>query len=105
MSDRFADTVRFYELLDRLTKRIHGPRLLQDCHGRMSWPQRGVYFFHETGENRTWSGSGARVVRIGTHALNDGSTSTLWGRLRGHRGRVNQAQAIIADRSSGCWSE
>ena len=88
MSDRFADTVRFYGLLDRLTKRIHGPRLLQDCHGRMSWPQRGVYFFYETGENRTWSGSGARVVRIGTHALNDGSTSTLWSRLRGHRGRV-----------------
>ena len=27
MSDRFADTVRFYGLLDRLTKRIHA----HDC--------------------------------------------------------------------------
>ena len=50
----------------------------------MGWPHRGVYFSHEPGEAISWSGSGQRVVRIGTHALNVGSTTKLWGRLRGH---------------------
>ena len=86
MPDQLADTVRFYSLLDRLAQRVGGPRLLKDCHGRMAWPQRGVYFFFEAGENRSWSGSGPRVVRIGTHAITDGSKSRLWGRLNQHKG-------------------
>ena len=52
----------------------------------MDWPQRGVYFFFEPGESRSLSGGGDRVVRIGTHALTDGSRSTLWQRLSQHRG-------------------
>ena len=36
-------------------------------------------------ELRTGS-SVPRVVRVGTHGLKKGSTSTLWGRLRAHRG-------------------
>ena len=52
----------------------------------MDWPQRGVYFFFEPGESRGLSGAGDRVVRIGTHALTDGSRSTLWQRLSQHRG-------------------
>ena len=72
MPDRLADTVCFYSLLDRLAQRVGGPRLLKDCHGRMSWPQRGVYFFFETGESRSWSGSGPRITRVGTHALKSG---------------------------------
>jgi len=47
---------------------------------------RGVYFFFEKSENRTKSGSGLRVVRVGTHALKSGSTTTLWHRLKQHRG-------------------
>ena len=86
MTDRLVDTSRLYELLDRLADRIHGPRLLSDCHGRLGWPHRGVYFFYEGDENRSGSGAGARVVRVGTHALKYGSTSRLWGRLRTHRG-------------------
>ena len=35
---------------------------------------------------RSGSGDGRRVVRIGTHALTEGSRSTLWGRLSQHRG-------------------
>jgi hypothetical protein len=54
--------------------------------GRMGWPQRGVYFFRETGEQRTDSGSGPRIVRVGTHALASGSCTTLWKRLSQHKG-------------------
>ena len=86
--DRHAALVRFYALLDRLEDRCGGRRRLGDCDGRMAWPRRGVYFFFESGERRADSGSAAthRVVRIGTHALNAGSCSTLWGRLSTHRG-------------------
>ena len=53
---RLDDLVRFYRLLETLERRIGGSRLLADCHGRMNWPQRGVYFFTEHGETRTDSG-------------------------------------------------
>ena len=83
---RLDDLIRFYALLDRLGTRVGGPRLLVNCHGRMDWPQRGVYFFFEEGEARSQSGSGPRVVRVGTHALRPGSKTKLWGRLSQHRG-------------------
>ena len=75
----------FYALLSELEQRIGGRRRLGDCHGRMSWPQRGVYFFFEPGEYRA-SSSTQRVVRVGTHALTAGSRATLWNRLSQHRG-------------------
>ncbi|WP_198912144.1 hypothetical protein [Acetobacter sicerae] len=55
----------------------------------MSWPQRGVYFFQEQGEYRR--DGGARIVRVGTHALTDTSRTKLWGRLSQHRGRASVA--------------
>ncbi len=88
MADRLADTRRFYELLDRLEGRIGGRRMLADCVGGMNWPNRGVYFFYEAGEARSRSGTGLRVVRVGTHGLKAGSRSTLWARLSQHRGTV-----------------
>ena len=86
MADRLADTRRFYELLHRLEGRIGGKRTLADCVGSMNWPNRGVYFFYEDGEVRSGSGVGPRVVRVGTHGLKTGSRSTLWARLKQHRG-------------------
>lgn len=86
MADRTSDTVRFYELLERLARRIDGPRRLQTCSRAMSWPTRGIYFFYERGEYRSTSGKSLRVVRVGTHALKRGARSRLWGRLRQHRG-------------------
>jgi len=85
---RKKDLDYFYEILDKLTNSIGGPKSLKDCHGRMGWPKRGVYFFFEKGEFRE-DGETPRVVRIGTHALKNESKSTLWGRLRTHRGRKN----------------
>ena len=85
MTDPAADLDRFYALLARLEQAIGGTRTLADCHGRMGWPTRGVYFFFEPGEQRR---NGApRVTRVGTHALTATSKATLWGRLAQHRGR------------------
>ena len=86
MNAPVADIARFYDLLDRLAVRVGGLRVLADCTGGMKWPQRGVYFFYEDGETRSGSGSGRRVVRVGTHALVSGSRATLWRRLSQHRG-------------------
>ena len=55
----------------------------------MKWPERGVYFFCEDGEERSGSGKGLRIVRVGTHGLKAGSKSTLWERLRQHRGAAS----------------
>lgn len=60
---------------------------MTDCSGRMSWPKRGVYFFREPGENRTDTGEGPRIVRVGTHALKSGSGTKLWTRLSQHKGQ------------------
>ena len=83
---RLQDLRRFYHILDELRRGLKGGRLLSESSRADDWPQRGVYFFFESGEDRTDSGSGAKVVRVGTHAVSAGSKSTLWGRLKQHRG-------------------
>jgi hypothetical protein len=55
----------------------------------MKWSRRGVYFFMENGERRSDSGTGPRIVRVGTHALTTGSGTKLWTRLSQHRGHLN----------------
>lgn len=78
-------------LLEELHARLHavaadrGTPRLADCAGRDGWPRAGVYFFFEDGELRE-DGSTPRVVRVGTHALNETSKTKLWTRLRTHRG-------------------
>ena len=79
----------FYGLLAELESRNGGRRLLGECHGRMDWPERGVYFFFEPGETRGRNPSAFRVVRVGTHALMSKSRTTLWKRISQHRGTAN----------------
>ena len=86
LSERAGDMARFYGALQRLEESVGGTRRLSDCDGRANWPERGVYFFFEGGERRRESGDGPRVVRVGTHAVTSGSGTSLWNRLRGHRG-------------------
>lgn len=88
---RLDDLTRFYSLLDQLESKLGGKRKLSNCNGRMGWPNRGIYFFFEEGLLRSDSGTGPRVVRIGTHGLTATSKSTLWGRLRQHKGAANNA--------------
>ncbi len=95
------DVDRLYRSLHRLRSALGGERLMSQATGRQGWPKRGVYFFFEPGEVRTGS-TEPRVVRIGTHAVSHGSKTTLWNRLRTHRGtsegRGNRQQEF----RSGC---
>lgn len=84
--DREFDRLRLHDLLDRLAEQQGGRRRLAECHGRLVWPSHGVYFFYEDGETTT--AGRPRVVRVGTHALTATSRTTLWRRLRQHRGAV-----------------
>jgi hypothetical protein len=88
MTDRrLSDLKRFYELMDALKASCGGMKLLGDCTGHLTWPKRGVYFFYENGEYRTDTGTGLRVVRVGTHAISRTSRTTLWERLSQHKGQ------------------
>ena len=66
----------------------------------MPWPERGVFFFFENGEQRSDSGAGPRVVYVGTHAITRGSQTTLWHRLSQHRGQAIMVAETTEDRSS-----
>lgn len=87
MSSRAEDIRRFYDILKMLEGRQGATRTLSESASR-DCPQRGVYFFFEPGEQRSGSGDGARVVRVGTHALKPGSNTKLWTRLSQHRGAL-----------------
>ena len=87
-NERLHNLERFYGILASLEHNLGGARKLSDCSGRMNWPRRGVYFFHEKNEQRHDSGKGSRIVRVGTHALKTGSGTKLWTRLSQHRGQA-----------------
>ena len=76
---------RFYELLATLGQRVGGAWKLKACTGYMDWPDRGVYFFLEPGERRD-SADQLRVTRVGTRAVSEGSSTSLWDRLKQHYG-------------------
>ena len=84
---RLQDLVRFYEQINRLINHAGGFGTLADLRVGPNRPERGVYFFFELGEARSESGTGLRVVRVGTHALIEGSKASLTQRLVQHRGR------------------
>jgi len=63
---RLSDLARFYDLLEVLASRLGGPRTTDKLSNFRDWPTRGVYFFFEPAELRSHSGTGLRVVRVGT---------------------------------------
>jgi len=79
----------FYILLKDLEKSLEGKHLFKNCNGKLSWPERGVYFFFEQGEFRTHNKNEYRIVRVGTHMVSKGSKATFWNRLKTHRGTEN----------------
>lgn len=82
---RESDIDRLYALLQRLENNVGGKRVLKECDGYMEWPDRGIYFFFSPDETRK-NGKQLRLTRIGTHAVSRGSQTSLWNRLRTHRG-------------------
>ena len=97
---RASDLDRLYELFDRLEAKVGGKRRLEDCTGHMDWPERGVYFVFANGETRDGTDQ-LRLTRVGTHAVSTGSETSLWSRLRTHRGASRLAESLAA-RRSGC---
>ncbi len=87
--ERLAHLDRFYALLKELEEGVGGKRIMSECTGKMEWPEMGVYFFFEEGETRTTDVAASRVVRVGTHTVSKGSATTLWHRLRNHRGGID----------------
>lgn len=85
---RKTDLDELYQLLADLRKQVGGYRTLGESTGRMEWPQRGVYFFFTPDETRDASNQ-LRVSRVGTHAVSAGSGTSLWDRLRTHRGTLS----------------
>lgn len=84
--ERLNHLDQFYALLGELEHAAGGKRRMRECNGQMGWPTMGVYFFFEPGEIRRSSPWLARVTRVGTHTVSKGSKTTLWQRLRTHRG-------------------
>lgn len=84
---RTRDIDHLYELLEQLEDQTGGKRVLKDCDGYMDWPDRGIYFFFSP-ETTRGSGAQLRLTRIGTHAVSRGSQTSLWNRLRTHRGAI-----------------
>ena len=82
---RDADLNRLYRIFEDLEEQVGGMQRLKDCTGYMDWPERGVYFFFANDETRDSTGQ-SRLTRVGTHAVSSGSKTSLWNRLRTHRG-------------------
>jgi hypothetical protein len=87
--ERLQHLDEFYSLLTKLEKGVGGKRVLKECTGGLAWPEMGVYFFFGRDEYRSSDVSQERVVRVGTHTVSRGSKSTLWNRLRTHRGALD----------------
>ncbi|MCD6161470.1 MAG: hypothetical protein J7K40_03535 [candidate division Zixibacteria bacterium] len=90
----------FYKYLEKI-KKICSKKLrfenwsdikLANCDGRLPyWKKckRGIYFFFDENEKR-FDSDNLRVVRVGTHAIKKSiGKSTLWGRLKQHKGNNN----------------
>jgi hypothetical protein len=75
---------KFYRIMRRLWVAQRGGRQIAECSGKLSWPERGVYFI--TPELPAGHGGMPRIIRVGTHAVSLGSRTSLWNRISTHRG-------------------
>lgn len=111
-----ATANRFFKLMQEVWAAQGGGRRIELTNGRQDWPKRGVYFIlsaHSLGRARM-----PRIVRVGTHAVSQGSKTTLWNRLSTHRGteagsgshrssifRLHVGRAWARYAADKCWPE
>ena len=81
--DSFYDMLNFYANKYSLLWDFSDQSLQKQC------PKQGVYIFLDKNEHRIFDTNFFRVARIGTHAVSNGSSSTLWNRLKTHMGNSN----------------
>ncbi len=88
--DRPNKLAQFYRKLGVLKTQTGGPFYLSDVDGTMDWPHRGIYiFFDESTDPEIDPVSEWHITRIGTVGVSKGSSSSLWQRLRTHRGTTS----------------
>jgi len=80
------DLARFYKIMARLWRGQKGGRRFIEMSGKLSWPERGVYFITGEVPEIEQHASMPRIIRVGTHAVSKGSRTTLWDRISTHRG-------------------
>ena len=82
----FQATLRIFHFLDAVKQLGFYAARFSDFEPEPNFPKRGVYVFTDPNEFSRVVPDCPRIVRIGTHAVSKGSSSTLWQRLRTHRG-------------------
>ena len=85
-SKRVNDVAMLYSMLQDPLLLKNNLRLVDECSGSMIWPKRGLYIFYEPGYNRMLNYNELKIMRVGTHGVSEGSSSSLWHRLKTHKG-------------------
>lgn len=81
---------RLYDMLDCVLNHCGGTmKTLDEYLSEKHSYKRGVYFFYDPNELRATLSNQPRIVRVGTHAVSRGSQSTIFNRLRQHRGTLD----------------
>jgi len=75
-----------YRMLEPVLAGTDSFQRFADCKGGSGWPSAGLYLFFDKTEPRLFSPALPKIVRIGTHGVSDGSVSTLWQRMKAHKG-------------------
>ncbi len=83
------DLKRFYDLLGKLEHGIGGKHRVRDLEGGATIPKQGIYFFFENSEFHNQDQGVLRVTRVGTHGVSKGSKSSLWNRIKTHKGNTS----------------
>jgi hypothetical protein len=86
-SHRMREVTKLYSMLNNpelLKKQLKNIRQIKDSR---TLPHRGLYIFYLPQDRRMFSPSNLRIVRVGTHAVSAGSSSSLWQRLKTHKGK------------------
>lgn len=91
LSSRSKNLLQFHALLRDCANRTGRLKPLSECNGAMHWPRRGLYIFFGASERRMFAPSELRIVRVGTHGVSNGSKSTLWQRLKTHKGNADRS--------------
>lgn len=88
-TDRIDNVKRLYNNVYNVAEKTGGIKLFKDCDGKKYWPQKGLYFIFDMSESCFIAQKPNKIIRIGTHAVSKGSKSTLWHRLKTHKGLNN----------------
>jgi hypothetical protein len=87
MNSTVRDLDRLYDMLSIAELREQHMRVFGSCSGSAKWPRRGLYIFYDPRHRRMFKPNAVKIIRIGTHAVSQGSASSLWQRLKNHKGQ------------------